>query len=686
MKRYCRFVKTIIPALLLFWFASCRQSKETTPSDARLLNILDSIYRTDPLSPRTHYFLDSLLSANPKASPAAKYEYYSRQCGYYHITVKDESKALQYADSMLWIVHTNPAIPDYDKKDAFGYVSKGDVLFAQKQYTDAYQFYYQGKVAAEKSLDPCTYSEYSYRLGMVMYKKTNYADAAFYFRQGFDESGACPESFNNFYRRQELLNNTALGYKKNGQPDSALAYYNKALKFLDDNEPNYKTSKTLFSVARGVVYGNMGQIYASFNRPKAEELYNQSIQINSVPGADINDALLTQQHLADLYYDEKEYNKMYSVLEDMRRGLDTIKNDAVKVSWNKLMWKYYDSKKDFTTAYKYLETHSQLKDEEAEANKTLIESDVTSQMKNIDADYKMQLLKKDSKLKQLYFGIIAAFTFSLIIILLLILYNWRKSRKNLLALTLLNSQVNKQKEQLENTLGELEERNKEKDRILGIVAHDLRNPVSAISSLITLMEDGYDYTAEQQKLLKLMQSACKNSVELINEILEFSANDAGDSEAHNEPVDINNIAANCVRLLSFKAAEKKQKIELNLSGSAEYVKANPARVWRIISNLLTNAVKFSPSGATIRVATTHNNGNVIISVEDSGIGIPDDMKERIFDSHTKARRVGTNGEKPFGLGLSICKQIVESYHGKIWFNTAGGKGTSFYVSLPLHNK
>ncbi|HWB27854.1 MAG TPA: tetratricopeptide repeat-containing sensor histidine kinase [Chitinophagaceae bacterium] len=686
MKRFSSIVLPVIVAVCLCVFFACNLNRRHTPPAAFFQKALDSVAALGSYVTSAYPYLDSIFAEYPGADPTARFHYYGMYCGYYHTKIGDEKKTLLYADSMLWIIHKNPSMPDYDKNDAIANISKGDALFGLKQYNEAYQYYYLGKVAAEKSIDPCTFSEYSYRLGMVMYKKSSFAEAASYFKQAFNESKACPESYTEFYRRQELLNNTALSYKKSGQSDSALLYYSKALDFIALNEKIYKGSSGPFDLARGVVYGNMGQVYAPYDRANAELLYKKSIAINSRPGYDNNDALITQLHLANLYKDSNDYSLMYHVLQDMQKGLDTIKNDGVKMGWSELMWKYFDSKNDIATAYTYLKEYNRLKDSEDAANKKLNESDVTGEMKSLEAEYQVNLLKKDSKLNQLYFLVAAAFVVSLAIILMLILYNWRKSRRNVRTLTLLNDRINKQKEQLEDTLGELQERNNEKDRILGIVAHDLRNPIAAISSLISILEDENDYSGEQLQILELMQNACTNSIELINEILDFAINDGNSVDLSPEPVDMNIIARNCVRLLSFKAAEKKQKLQLSLSESQEIIKANPAKMWRVLSNLITNAVKFSPSGGIIQIVTEHIEGYVQLSVHDMGIGIPDNLKNKIFDTHTEAKRPGTQGEKPFGLGLSICKQIVESYNGKIWFETTVGKGTIFYISMPRqHN-
>jgi len=683
MRINIKFASVSLLLSCIVCYMACNRDTQDTPPVAYFEKTYDSINQKFGFSDSGRRFLSVLFNKYPNADPNTRFKYYGYCCAYYYTFGISNKIAMQYADSMLLLVHNHPELKDYENKDALANISKGDILFAIKEYNAAYQYYYLGKVAAEKSLDPCTYSEYSYRLGMVMYRKTSYGEAAIYFKKAFEESGSCKEDFGLFYRRQELVNNTALSYKKSGQNDSAITWYNKALDFIASREKLYPDRQAQFAIARGVVYGNIGQVYVPGDNATAEDWFKKSIAINRQRGYDINDALITQQHLATLYMDQQKWEPMRAILQEMQAGLDTIKNNLVRTEWNRLMWKYYDHQKDVPAAYTYLSQYNELKDKDAANNKKLDETDVTGQMRSLEAEYQMNLLRKDNKLNQAYFIVTAVLVGMLGIILLLILYYWRKSKRNVQMLTALNNQINKQKEQLEDTLGELEDRNKEKDRILGIVAHDLRNPIAAISSLITILEDEHEYSDDQLQVFELMQNACTNSIELINEILEFAINDNNpDDVTANEPVDINLIAGNCVKMLRFKAAEKKQKLQLSVSDTPEIIKANPAKMWRVISNLITNAVKFSPSGAVIQVRTEHKGDRVQLSVHDKGIGIPDAIKNKIFDTHTEAKRPGTQGEKPFGLGLSICKQIVETYKGEIWFETAEGQGTIFYISLP----
>ncbi|MEP6613095.1 MAG: ATP-binding protein, partial [Mucilaginibacter sp.] len=110
------------------------------------------------------------------------------------------------------------------------------------------------------------------------------------------------------------------------------------------------------------------------------------------------------------------------------------------------------------------------------------------------------------------------------------------------------------------------------------------------------------------------------------------------------------------------------------------------KIWRVIGNLISNAIKFSPAGETIFVKAVVANNELRISVNDAGIGIPANVQDKVFNMFTEAKRPGTAGEKSFGLGLSISKQIIENHDGKIWFESDGKTGTTFYISLPRQKR
>jgi signal transduction histidine kinase len=132
------------------------------------------------------------------------------------------------------------------------------------------------------------------------------------------------------------------------------------------------------------------------------------------------------------------------------------------------------------------------------------------------------------------------------------------------------------------------------------------------------------------------------------------------------------------------AGKKNQQIKFSGLAAPLTIDIDKNRIERTINNLVGNAIKFSPAGEKISVELSHNDNSILIFIADSGIGIPPEMQADLFKPFGNTRRMGTAGEKSFGLGLSVCKQIVEAHNGKISVKSEAGKGTVFYVELPAY--
>jgi signal transduction histidine kinase len=136
-------------------------------------------------------------------------------------------------------------------------------------------------------------------------------------------------------------------------------------------------------------------------------------------------------------------------------------------------------------------------------------------------------------------------------------------------------------------------------------------------------------------------------------------------------------------MLVFSAKEKEINIEINITKDPIMLNADKDKIDRVISNLVTNAIKFSKRGSIIFVTLQKKDGYAEIIVKDNGIGIPKELQEKVFDLFTKAKRKGTAGEKSYGLGLAICKKIVEVPNCKINVESVEFKGSSFIIHLPI---
>lgn len=240
-----------------------------------------------------------------------------------------------------------------------------------------------------------------------------------------------------------------------------------------------------------------------------------------------------------------------------------------------------------------------------------------------------------------------------------------------------NREIRLKNEELQLMFNSLEQSHMENTRIIKIVAHDLKNPIGGIKSLsVHLLKK--DIPELVRGPLELIRDACANSMALINELLVHKKEV---SDLQNELVDIGKLLTQCVELLQEKATEKKQQ----LIGTTEFalVRVNRQKIWRAVSNIINNAIKFSPDNADIHVRMEKKDITVLISVQDSGIGIPEALKEKMFTMSPEVSREGTAGELSHGLGLSITKQIVEEHNGNIWFESKEGKGSVFFIELPL---
>jgi len=665
---------------VLLFTGSC-QNNNNPPAEASFQAVVDSassLYDRGSQKKAVIY-LNSEYKKFSRHDLKQTFEYYNLNYNYTYHILGDSAKAILYADSMLNLFDTADKKLKYPSEYGRAHFFKGDVLFDSKHYNQAYQYFYQGKIIASNSLDVCVLSDYSYRMGMINYKQGHYRQAAANFKNGYNEHSTCRITFRTFYRRQELLNNAGISYSKLNENDSAMYFFKRALDLIDQQKERFKSSTNLLDVARGVIYGNQANIYLrQHNYAQAGQLLKKSININLRKGNDNRDAQLSEMKLAHMYYDRNNQDSLFALLQNVKLQADTIKNPEVLPDWNYLAARYYTKKNDAKSALSYFKAYDSLKDVMAAKQKALQEADVSEQIKRLEKNYEFDKLQKNSQLQNTMLIVILVFAVLLTIIMFLVYSNWQRSKKNIIKLDSLNNQINEQNSSLTRALAELNISSQEKDRILRTVAHDLRNPIGGISSLTGLIAEEAQ-TTDQQESIRLIKETSDNSLQLINEILE--ATNHQKTEPVKEPVDINLLITNSIELLRFKAAEKNQSIVTVLLPESVQLNLNREQIWRVISNLISNAIKFSPLQAKIAVKAALVDNEVHICVKDNGIGVPDYLKDKIFNMFTEAKRPGTAGEKSFGLGLSICRQIIESHGGKLWFENNPEGGSIFCFSL-----
>lgn len=225
---------------------------------------------------------------------------------------------------------------------------------------------------------------------------------------------------------------------------------------------------------------------------------------------------------------------------------------------------------------------------------------------------------------------------------------------------------------------------KMKNEFVSTVSHELRTPLTSIKGSLGLIISGAYGILPQEinKLLDIANNNCLRLTNLINDILDLEKIKAGKYEFIYEELEINSIINQSVVLNQSYSDQFGIKIEITKSIKETYIKADKDRILQVMSNLISNAVKFSnPDGKVTITAETENN-KIKVSIKDNGIGIPEDSKHKIFKFFSQVDSSDTRSKGGTGLGLSICKLIVENMGGEIDFESEEGKGSTFYFSFP----
>ena len=233
---------------------------------------------------------------------------------------------------------------------------------------------------------------------------------------------------------------------------------------------------------------------------------------------------------------------------------------------------------------------------------------------------------------------------------------------------------------LENSYNEMMRVKKDKERIMQVLVHDLRNPIGAIASFSELLMDD-EKDPEKKASLEMIHKTSSESMGFINEIMEMET-------AENVPlvlgrVDASKIIQKVVRMQQHAINKKHQHLQVKVSEEPVYISADAGKMERVVNNLINNAIKFSHVGGLVEVDLKKERNHLLLKVHDSGVGIPEKFRDGLFTMFGTSRCIGTAGEKSFGLGLAICKQIVEAHRGTISFESIEGKGTTFSVLLPV---
>ncbi len=240
--------------------------------------------------------------------------------------------------------------------------------------------------------------------------------------------------------------------------------------------------------------------------------------------------------------------------------------------------------------------------------------------------------------------------------------------------------VNKIKE----SEAELKKSNALKDKFFSIIAHDLKSPIGSFSLLTDTLRKDYDSFEdnERKEFIELLNNSSKNLVNLIENLLQWSRSQKGDISFAPEATDLSFIAENVKNTLSISAEAKGIHI-VNEISSGSFANIDVNMITTVIRNLVSNAVKYTNQDGSVLIRSKLSEAYVEVSIEDNGIGMSEDVKNKLFKLASAVSMPGTNNENGTGLGLILCREFVEKHGGNIGVESTPGKGSRFFFTLPI---
>lgn len=218
-----------------------------------------------------------------------------------------------------------------------------------------------------------------------------------------------------------------------------------------------------------------------------------------------------------------------------------------------------------------------------------------------------------------------------------------------------------------------------KSRFFANVSHELRTPLTLISGPLRDAAQGRPLSAQTQAI---MLGNARRLERLVTQLLDLERIDAGRFPLRPEPGDIAALLRESVHAFSTLARQQEVSLVARIGATAAPLRHDPDQVARVFGNLLSNALKFTPAGGRIEASLDDDGGTVRIAVADSGPGVPEEWRERIFDRFSQVGSEATRTREGAGLGLSLCREIVQLHGGRLWAETAAGGGAQFVLELP----
>ncbi len=463
-----------------------------------------------------------------------------------------------------------------------------------------------------------------------------------------------------------VLTNYANALTDLGELDEALELYEQAFdlhKAIREGVPPF------------ILLHNMGVL----NRQKgdfeeAERNFKESLSFSEDYGVE-EGIYYNSNALGELFGDQEQFQEARNWYE---KAMVTAKRLGSTQFISSAYFNLYATNKELTDYKKALENfeyYTQITDSLFDLEKEKEFANLTSKLEleqqiRVNEALQEQQIVKDQKLRFQVAALIASLlALSLLLVIIYVVLRSRKAIKG-------------KNVELESTTKQLEEILESRDHLMGVLAHDLRSPLATLRGLLDLINSDLLSIEEIKELSKTIEPTLQKNSDTIEGLLAWSLSQSNGLKIQPEEVNLNEVIQSVVDRQSYHLNDKKLSISLEFDDHSDAI-ADESAIRMVLRNLLMNAIKFTKEGGDINIRTKvlEDTNTVLIEVEDTGIGIHEDLKNDLFNNVVPSRK-GTNAEQGNGFGLSMCRTFVDKMSGNIYFESEQGKGSTFYIELP----
>lgn len=381
-----------------------------------------------------------------------------------------------------------------------------------------------------------------------------------------------------------------------------------------------------------------------------------------------------------VFMDQQNYDDAISVIN---RSLNIAKETnarSLEINCFLQLSKLLERKGDYKKSLGYFKQYKQLEDSlfshdmQEKLFRDQMRFETEAKDTQIAALSRARDIKDDQIKRQEFIRNILVVVMALSVILLATVYRSGQRRRQINMLLL------QHQEDMEKRSEELERLNQVKDKFFSIISHDLRSPINALAGLLDLLDKGAVQPEELPNHVKELKTRFNHTRTLLNNLLDWTLLQMDKLNLQATKIELHKIVEENIQLLS--SVQNKQISLLNTipKGAIAFADSNTTNL--VIRNLMTNAIKFTNDGGTVTISAEEKPHEWVVSVQDNGIGINDDVLKILFDKTAPYTTRGTANEKGTGLGLILCKEFVEKNGGTIWVDSREGRGSKFSFTLP----